>query len=145
MRRVLTSGNLMATVDADQHPAEWNGHTIRLLPGWEVSFAVDGSCLELVEQPGDNGCIPNSSGDGTISHEFYVYDEGIKTVEQAAVAAATAILSTVFHEVFEWVTVDGRRLADPHPVGDQNWRWTQDAIRGLVEEYIVKFPFPEEP
>lgn len=63
----------------------------------------------------------------------------------AAVARALTIadISQHVHETLEWVKVDGRRLADPHPGGDSEdamWDWLTEQVADLIDAYAARWP-----
>jgi len=60
-----------------------------------------------------------------------------------ALDAITAVAVRALHEGFEWVKVDGQRMATPHPEGDaeeESWQFLTDAIGKVVKEYAERWP-----
>jgi len=60
-----------------------------------------------------------------------------------ALDAITAVAVRAPHEGFEWVKVDGQRMATPHPEGDaeeESWQLLTDAIGKAVKEYAERWP-----
>jgi hypothetical protein len=106
--------------------------------------------LECVTQPAQTagGKILNASDRpvwaAALSGQFDVYRDGIDTAEDAAYVAAAGQLACVVHELFEWTTLDGVRLADPHPPGDAQWDWVLDRCLDLLTEYAARWPVGSE-
>lgn len=75
-----------------------------------------------------------------ISLEF---GRDITAPEDTAHALVVADTIQAFHEALEWVTVDGQRLADPHPEReDDMWDWLVTQISRVAHEYAQRWPAP---
>lgn len=147
----------------------WGKHRIRLMPGWgatfrHIDYTVDQEAdvrarkasghgpaeLTSVRQPANTaaGKLLDAT-DGptsavTLAGNFNLYHEGIDSVEDAARAVIAGTLAATFHEAIEWVTVDGQRVANPHPAGDKQWEWVMERMLEIVDNYADKWPAPNE-
>lgn len=145
----------------------WGRHRLRMMPGWRaqfrhVDYTVDQEAdvrarrrdgrgpveLALVRQPAQapsGRILDATSGEHPFSLDgtFDVYHEGVDTAEQAGFVLAAAQLACMVHEIVEWTTVDGLRLANPHPEGDAQWEWVMDRCLGLFTDYATRWPAPE--
>lgn len=150
---------------------KWGRHRIRLMPGWGAAFrhnslnrpGVDQDdvrarrhegrgpgTLASVRMPSQHAGSLLDAGDDPVSLAgvpvIYGVDRGgVDTAIDAARHVAAAALAATLHEALEWVTVDGRRLADPHPSighgeGEDQWTWMLDRMLDVLDEYEAKWP-----
>jgi hypothetical protein len=143
-----------ASVNVPPSVHQFRGHQFTMMPGWGAWWTGENEGdlvgMDEVKQPhgGDDGAIPwLEGGDATVINAggaatFSTYHElgSDPTPFEMAVALATGQLEAVFHEVVEWTTVDGERIADPHPGLETNWGWVQERLRAMVQDYAAKFP-----
>ena len=68
------------------------------------------------------------------------------TSDHIAEQLVAALAAGALHEGLEWILVEGRRLAEPHPpeenlLGEDNlWDWLVGEIVTLVREYRKRYP-----
>lgn len=66
---------------------------------------------------------------------------GPHTPESWAVHLVASLAVAGLHEALEWVKVDGRRLADPHPQDEEEmWEWVIRQATCLVRDYMNRYP-----
>jgi hypothetical protein len=81
---------------------------------------------------------------------------------ELAIDFIAIFLSWQLHEMFEWVKVDGKRIASPHPetwsktelIPDKTpngeidkfgyWNWSIDELRKVVKSYCQRYPTKNE-
>lgn len=68
-----------------------------------------------------------------------------RTPEQLAVVATAAVVVNELHEAMEFVKVDGDRVFNPHPYGDEQWEWMQRRVERLLADYRRTFPTEAAP
>lgn len=67
-------------------------------------------------------------------------------VRTLAEVYATVVAVDALHEAFEWVKVDGERIAEPHPGGPLSgpewamWDWLASGALDVVTEYQRRWP-----
>lgn len=80
------------------------------------------------------------------------FGEQLERGDPHRVARALIVTETIqaLHEAMEWVTVDGRRLADPHPVTEDGrednamWDWLVEQVGGVLDAYAARYPLPAD-
>lgn len=88
--------------------------------------------------PGAPGSFPHG-----IELEF---GRDLRDPVELAKALVVAETTQAFHEALEWVTVDGRRVADPHPQGDDGaeryemWDWLRAQLDDVLGRYRERYP-----
>jgi hypothetical protein len=107
---------------------------------WWVAGVTGDTYLELTSDfrrpnayPGDRATFPHG-----ISLDFKHDLTDPHTLARAFVVAETI---QALHEALEWVTVDGHRIADPHPVDEDHvWDWLVTEVGRLVDTYAQRWP-----
>lgn len=121
---------------------DWVALPIKLQPGFSAAVhegaGIDVSSLEDVKDAYD------PKGKRTFPNSIYL-DLGIDlpTHESVAVEIWAARAVSEFHEILEFIEVDGQRLAEPHPGGwteTEMWAWLHECMSALATEYIKRYP-----
>ncbi len=138
----------MAELTAPERKARYEAAqaAIGLLPGWTwegEAGDVDGLITPwFLRAPAarPDACDPTEP-DGWA--EMSISDTPAQDGNLSLAAALFAlILVDTFHELTEFVTVDGQRIAESHPEGGENWEWMYDQLRRVVDRYVERWPGP---
>ncbi len=94
---------------------------------------------------------PSQHKPGTFPNAIDAESPAREDTKDVAIDYASILLSQEFHEILEWVKVDGLPLAQAHPeldaegfiTGDSYsyWTWLQDRFRQVVLDYMDEFPW----
>ena len=144
-------------VGPDPEPLEPD---IRLPPGFSANVHSwrEGAEKTHYSLDSDNS-VPNSyyePGSDSYPERQEEWGDGIelempppKDDLDLAAALITMRATSEFHEAFEWITLNGKHLADPHPDADSSkpngvrwecWDWLSTEMRSLVDRYIERYP-----
>jgi hypothetical protein len=111
---------------------------ITVAPTWSAQQTQNHMDLEtpgLATSPYDDG-----HGDdifpGGLSFQF----AEPYTPDHVAEQIVAALAASGLHEGLEWVMIDGERLAEPHPMNeDEMWDWLMERMTALVQEYRERY------
>lgn len=114
--------------------------TVRTDPRWSIVMFSDEALTtfhgERPEAPG----YENSGVDLKELRTEHPSEKGVMTAERAAKEAIIAILTDTFHEAIEYTTVNGERIATAHTGGAAEWKFMEERLRSMVNDYVEQFP-----
>lgn len=136
-----------APVDHDALYEEWKAR-VRLPPGygWCPTFFDNRPHrmgIDHVEGPAQ----PDAYGTTEIGFGFlqtgWLEDVSADPVSVARDLAATVLVNAM-HEVLEFVQIDGKRIANPHPVHEEQWESMHEWMRMAIDAYAESWPREED-
>lgn len=110
----------------------------RFIPGHRLS-ALAGNVALIGPQLTDVNNGQPFPGELAVDDWMHVDESDPSALARAA--AIAAVIDRV-HEVLEWTTVEGERLADPHPGCDEEgmWGWLAAQVGDLLDNYAAGWP-----
>lgn len=128
--------------DDETHP------NITMQNGFSVEIWADCKIGPAHIDVNSNNDVPNAYGEeyrgfpNGISLDVKNPDDDLDVTRTCWVARAVS----EFHEVLEFTTLDGERLADPHPPNEgEMWQWLYEKIDAVAIEYMARYPYEGPP
>ena len=130
----------------------WEGHLIRLLPGYKASTDtwddLNGRTRVMVAEVCNPSCLGVDAADpldpDSDVYSPMSYESGVaSTPVGLARKLAAAQLALTAHEVFEFTTVDGELIADAHHRSEEQWAWVARRMERMVDDFCRTFPIED--